>query len=250
MIAESEGAFVSEGIACGVRADGRARDELRAIRVTPRVTPMANGSARVRLGVLGVPGEYTDVIAAVKAELCQTTSCVPASKHSISAHAHNSKREETRLHTLNAMESTATKTSDFLHFGAQMQNSAEYLVGDAADAAALEIAQAMARLIGSACCVEGSPITAQLAVSDVVHWELHIDALVLDCSGGNVFDAVALAIKAALATTKLPMLDVVEGEVEGTYDVELATDTARLPEEAAPKVCELKTTPLFLCFPA
>lgn len=99
MIAESEGAFVSEGVACGVRADGRARDEMRAIRVTPRVTPMANGSARVRLGVLGVPGEYTDVIAAVKAELCQTTSCMQASKHSILAYAHNSKREENISHS-------------------------------------------------------------------------------------------------------------------------------------------------------
>lgn len=74
MIADAEAAFIREGVACNVRADGRARDELRAMRVTPRVTPLANGSARVRIGVLGVPGEYTDVIVAVKAELLPTTA--------------------------------------------------------------------------------------------------------------------------------------------------------------------------------
>ena len=76
MIAEAEAALVREGVACNVRSDGRTRNEIRQIRVTPRVTPMANGSARVRLGALGVPGEYTDVIAAVKAELLPTTSCL------------------------------------------------------------------------------------------------------------------------------------------------------------------------------
>ena len=94
----------------------------------------------------------------------------------------------------------------------------------------------MARLIGSACCVEDSPITTQLAVSRVVHWELYVDAVVMECGGGNVFDAVALAAKAALACTKLPMLDIIEGEVPGTYDVELASDVSKLPAQYAPRV--------------
>lgn len=109
--------------------------------------------------------------------------------------------------------------------------------GDAGDAEALEIAQAMARLIGSACSAEDSPVAAQLAVSRVVHWELYIDAVVMECGGGNVFDAVALATRAALAATKLPLLDIVEGEVPGTYDVELASDVTKLAPEHAPKVC-------------
>lgn len=109
--------------------------------------------------------------------------------------------------------------------------------GDAGDAEALEIAQAMARLIGSACCAADSPVAAQLAVSRVVHWELYIDAVVLECGGGNVFDAVSLATRAALASTKLPLLDIVEGEVPGTYDVELASDVSKLDPQLAPKVC-------------
>ena len=112
---------------------------------------------------------------------------------------------------------------------------------DALEALGLEISQAMARLIGSACCVEDSPITAQLAVSRVVHWELFIDAIVMEYGGGNVFDAVALAAKAALACTKLPMLDIVEGEVPGTYDVELASDVSKLPAQYAPRVSSFKT---------
>ena len=128
---------------------------------------------------------------------------------------------------------TATHPGDFLHFGAQVQTAA----GDAGDAEALEIAQAMARLVGSACSAADSPVAAQLAVSRVVHWELHIDAVVMECGGGNVFDAVALATRAALAATKLPLLDIVEGEVPGTYDVELASDVTKLAPEHAPRVC-------------
>ena len=121
--------------------------------------------------------------------------------------------------------------------------------GDAGDAEALEIAQAMARLVGSACSAEDSPVAAQLAVSRVVHWELHIDAVVMECGGGNVFDAVALATRAALAATKLPLLDIVEGEVPGTYDVELASDVTKLAPEHAPKVCDMSIRHPLMLFP-
>ena len=116
------------------------------------------------------------------------------------------------------------------------------MTNEAAETLALEISQAMARLIGSACCVEDSPVASQLAISKVVHWELFIDAVVMEYGGGNVFDAVALASKAALSCTKLPMLDIVEGEVPGTYDVELASDISKLPAQYAPKVSFLHLT--------
>ncbi len=141
---------------------------------------------------------------------------------------------------------TATKVGEFLHFGVQVQSSSDSMTNDVCEATAIEISQAMARLIGSACCVEDSPVAAQLAVSCVVHWELFIDAVVMECGGGNVFDAVALATKAALSCTKLPLLDIVEGEVPGTYDVELASEVSKLPAQYAPKV-SIFLHPCFVC---
>lgn len=47
----------------------------------------------------------------------------------------------------------------------------------------------------------------------------HVDALVLECTGGNLYDCVGLAVRAALATTEIQETEVVkseEGEVRCT----------------------------------
>jgi len=54
-------------------------------------------------------------------------------------------------------------------------------------------------------------------------WVLHVDALVLD-SGGNVLDALFLAAKAALKDTKIPAVEVVEGDKAGDLQIEISDD--------------------------
>ncbi|GAM17782.1 hypothetical protein SAMD00019534_009570 [Acytostelium subglobosum LB1] len=44
-------------------------------------------------------------------------------------------------------------------------------------------------------------------------WNLYIDAIVLD-SGGNLFDALSIATRAALYNTRLPQIKIVQGEHE------------------------------------
>jgi len=54
-------------------------------------------------------------------------------------------------------------------------------------------------------------------------WIIYIDALVLD-SGGNLFDAVSIATRAALYNTVIPQITVVKGEEHGDFDLEIDPD--------------------------
>ncbi|NXP52278.1 EXOS7 protein, partial [Heliornis fulica] len=53
-------------------------------------------------------------------------------------------------------------------------------------------------------------------------WVLYVDVLLLQC-GGNLFDAVSLAVKAALFNTRIPKVRVLEDE-EGFKEIELSDD--------------------------
>ncbi|KAK2192227.1 hypothetical protein NP493_36g01044 [Ridgeia piscesae] len=53
-------------------------------------------------------------------------------------------------------------------------------------------------------------------------WVLYIDVLLLEC-GGNLHDAVSIAVKAALFNTRLPNLTVTMGE-KGEAELELSDD--------------------------
>ncbi|XP_065087435.1 exosome complex exonuclease RRP42 [Ochlerotatus camptorhynchus] len=74
-------------------------------------------------------------------------------------------------------------------------------------------------------------------------WKLYVDILILEC-GGNLFDAVSLAVKAALYNTKLPRVSSAELD-GGAMDIILSDDPydcERLNIEAAPllvTVCKI-----------
>jgi exosome complex component RRP42 len=82
----------------------------------------------------------------------------------------------------------------------------------------------MAALLGNA-STDRSHILEQLCIVEARQcWELYVDALVLERGGGNLFDAVGLAVRAALATTKIPRVDLVEGDVPGVMELEVSDD--------------------------
>lgn len=66
-------------------------------------------------------------------------------------------------------------------------------------------------------------------------WTLYVDIVVLEC-GGNLFDAIALAVKAALYNTRIPKVTV-QRDVDGVEDIEVSDnphdydklDTQQLP---------------------
>ncbi|NXV79072.1 EXOS7 protein, partial [Atlantisia rogersi] len=53
-------------------------------------------------------------------------------------------------------------------------------------------------------------------------WILYVDVLLLECDG-NLFDAISLAVKAALFNTRVPKVRVLEDE-EGSKEIELSDD--------------------------
>ncbi|XP_032017726.1 exosome complex component RRP42 isoform X2 [Hylobates moloch] len=71
-------------------------------------------------------------------------------------------------------------------------------------------------------------------------WVLYVDVLLLEC-GGNLFDAISIAVKAALFNTRIPRVRVLEDE-EGSKDIELSDDPydcIRLSVENVPCIVTL-----------
>jgi len=66
-------------------------------------------------------------------------------------------------------------------------------------------------------------------------WVLYVDALVLD-SSGNLFDALSIAVRAALSNTQIPKVKIIPSP-DGTHELELDGDKAfSLPIDNVP-VC-------------
>ncbi|RXM27336.1 Exosome complex component RRP42 [Acipenser ruthenus] len=71
-------------------------------------------------------------------------------------------------------------------------------------------------------------------------WTLYVDVLLLQCDG-NLFDAISVAIKAALFNTRIPKVQMIEDE-EGTKEIELSDDPydcMRLDVENVPCIVTL-----------
>ncbi|XP_048808096.1 exosome complex component RRP42 isoform X2 [Lagopus muta] len=82
-----------------------------------------------------------------------------------------------------------------------------------------EIASTLYRIFSS----EGSVDLKSLCINPREHcWVLYVDVLLLEC-GGNLFDAISIAVKAALFNTRIPKVRVLEDE-EGSKEIELSDD--------------------------
>lgn len=191
-LSKAERVFIEGGAACGVRSDGRALLDIRPVTLETSLLPTATGSARVRIG--GV----TDIVVGVKAEVARPPGDAPC--------------EGIVSFTV---ECSSLASPDFAGRGAADLNA--------------ELGQLLTRLYASAatrrlrealCLIEG-----------VKCWVLHVDALVLD-SGGNVLDALSVAVRAALRTTVLPRIVVVRGEADDDDDIEVDEATLMLLKHA------------------
>ena len=73
LCSDSERLYCRQGVAQGIRNDGRAPCEYRPVTIDVGVLPQTNGSARVTIGKNSATP--TDVIAAVKAEARFMNAC-------------------------------------------------------------------------------------------------------------------------------------------------------------------------------
>ncbi|KAL4361089.1 hypothetical protein GQ457_04G006730 [Hibiscus cannabinus] len=163
--------FIQGGIAQDLRLDGRKRLTYRPIYVETGIIPQAHGSARVRLGA-------TDVIASVKAELGKPSALQP-DKAKIAIYVDCS------------------------------PTAAPMFEGRGGEELSTELSVALERCLlgGKSGAGAGIDPTSLVVVEGKVCWDLYIDGLVIS-SDGNLLDALAAAIKAALSNTGIPKVDV------------------------------------------
>jgi len=164
-ISASEGYFITIGAEDGIRSDGRGVLDYRPIHVESGVLPLADGSARVRIG-----GDETDVLVSIKADLTTEDSI-----------------EESLPNRLNFfVDFSAVASPEFAGRGGND------LGEDLADVfySAYDNDEVLPEL-NKKCIISPSHM-----------WSIYVDVVVLKF-GGNVVDAISLGIKAALADTEV-----------------------------------------------
>lgn len=175
VISPSEREYIAGGVEANLRADGRARQDWRAVSVELNPVPQAAGSARVRLG-------STDVLVSVKGDIGRPSLeqpsqgqivCLVDSSTVFAMNAVHGGSNEDRLAQERNNELTAILNDVLVHSGVL-------------DAKML-------------CLVPGHHC-----------WILYVDVLVLDYDG-NLLDAMIAAARLALSTMRLPVVRIEEG---------------------------------------
>ncbi|XP_035680176.1 exosome complex component RRP42-like [Branchiostoma floridae] len=98
-------------------------------------------------------------------------------------------------------------------------NASPEFEGRGGEELAIEVSNALQRIFNSRSTLD---LTALCIIPEGQCWVLYVDVLVLEC-GGNLFDAVSLAVKAALFNTRIPTV-VVTADDEGQQEIELSDD--------------------------
>ncbi|KAH7284675.1 hypothetical protein KP509_34G066100 [Ceratopteris richardii] len=183
-LSAAERRYLTDGIAQGLRNDGRGLYDFRAFSVELAIIPQANGSARVRLGA-------TDVITSVKAELGRPQASRPSQG-----------RVEINI------ECSSTAAPQF--------------EGRGGEDLSLELSRALYRSLlcnnGTGPAIDLSALTV---IEGKLCWNLFIDGLVLS-SDGNLLDVLAIAVKAALSNTGIPKVEVTSAaaaEQEADFEI-------------------------------
>ncbi|XP_019629559.1 PREDICTED: exosome complex component RRP42-like [Branchiostoma belcheri] len=98
-------------------------------------------------------------------------------------------------------------------------NASPEFEGRGGEELAIEVSNALQRIFNSKSTLD---LTALCIIPGGQCWVLFVDVLVLEC-GGNLFDAVSLAVKAALYNTRIPTV-IVTADDEGQQEIELSDD--------------------------
>jgi len=175
-ISASERRYLLDGIAHGLRNDGRGCFDYRRITFETGMIPTAEGSCRLRAG-------DTDLIVGVK---CEMVAVKPGRARPDAGH-------------FQIVVECAASVSRALIDG---------FTGD-------DLGRHLAAMLESLCAGEDVIDRRALCVAPGAFvWEVFVDVLVL-ASGGNLLDSVSLALCAALSETLLPKVEVEESMEEG-----------------------------------
>ncbi|KAJ2028806.1 hypothetical protein IWW57_001988 [Coemansia sp. S610] len=197
ILSPAEQDYIIRGVESGFRADGRGSLDRREVSLRTGMISQANGSARCRIGNLGVG---TDVLVGVKAEV---NSWTPGEAEDVGSIVCN-------------VECSPSAAQEFEGRGAEEIN--------------VELTQLLDRILNGP--QSGLDLKKLCIIPKQAYWVLHIDALVLDVKG-SIIDTLVWATRAALMSTSLPRV-VVEtiGDEMGNMQAEF--DVVDDPEDLTP----------------
>eukprot|EP00906_Rhabdomonas_costata_P017197 RCo024797 len=166
-LSKAEKLFMEEGVRENVRGDGRGRLEFRSFDLETSVIPLANGSARLALGL-------SEVLVGVK---CSIGDPAP---------------EKPDWGRLEVVVNSSASCSWELEAG---DRSTQDLLWT----------QHLSRVLSG----ENVLPWATLKISKTKCWVINVEVMVLE-SGGNLLDAISIAVRAALLDTRVPVITVTE----------------------------------------
>jgi len=165
-ISHAERKFLEEGVAQGIRNDGRGNVDYRHFVLETGILTQTNGSARLRLS-------NTDVLVGIKLETGEPLPDTP---------------DQGRVQV--SVECCPSASPEF--------------EGKGGDALNLELARVLERILNNNSSID---LKKLCILPGKLCWILYADAMVLD-SGGNLFDAISIATRAALYNTAVPIVEV------------------------------------------
>lgn len=175
-ISESERRYLLDGIAHGLRNDGRGCFDYRRITFETGTIPTSMGSCRLRAG-------DSDIIVGVK---CEMVAVKPGRARPDEGH-------------FQIVVECAASVSRALVDGREGEDWGRHL----------------STMLESLCAGDDVVDRRALCVAPGAFvWEVYVDVLVL-ASGGNLLDSVSLALCATLSETLLPKVEVEEAMEEG-----------------------------------
>ncbi|KAJ4460100.1 putative exosome complex component RRP42 [Paratrimastix pyriformis] len=274
MLSAGERSFIEDGIAAGIRVDGRAPFTFREMTLEVDVLPQANGSARLQLGSRT---SKTNVLVGVKAELGRYLSKAESAAATVEQDDSDERPVASQLGgriDVTVQCTAGVHISDPMLWSHSSQSpeavaapepAATSGVDGAADADASAGATQLGATQGGGEGTLTSEETEQLlsqrlttllntggaykSLLEVVpaqyYWILHVDALVFE-DNGNLLDALALATRAALHNTRVPRLKSTEGP---TGEAELEVPEGTLADDDAQNIrIPIEPCPTFITF--
>ncbi|KAJ2787794.1 hypothetical protein GGI15_000426 [Coemansia interrupta] len=189
-LSPAEHDFITRGVESGFRSDGRGSLDRREVTLRIGMISQANGSARCRVGNLGVG---TDILVGIKSEVnpWSPSDGVPENSGTIVCN----------------VDCSPSAAQEFEGRGAEELN--------------VELTQLLDRIFNGP--QSGIDLEKLCIIPKQAYWILHVDVLVLDVKGGIV-DALVWATRAALMSTRLPRVVVEsipdeDGVMQAEFDV-------------------------------
>eukprot|EP00892_Ulva_mutabilis_P004670 jgi/Ulvmu1/2575/UM014_0026.1 len=180
---------VLQAAQAGARLDGRSFDDIMNVELTTGVITQASGSVELRMG-------ETHVLAGVKADIESPSDLYP-DEGIVNIAVHPSPFKQTQEDG-RRLEEHGTALAAVLQ---------RLLLSRTRAGAALDL--------GSLCIIPGTAV-----------WQLSVDCVVF-AAGGGLVDALALAVRAALAAAAVPAVKVDDGIEDATAeDIEVDPDAA------------------------